>query len=130
MSTTATQPTAQDTAPTKTPQRAEIHFVSPRADVTETKGAYLLHLDLPGVSKSALEVVIDKGKLTVTGHRDFPEGEPVYSERRTVGFRRCFEIGQGIDGERIEARLEQGVLLLTLPKTEAVKPRTVEVLAS
>jgi len=104
-------------------------FVSPEVNILETKDGYLLEAEMPGVSKEGLEVMLEGTELTITGHRrhePFP-GEPILRESRTCDYRRVFELDPAIDSGKIAARMEQGVLTLTLPKSEKVKPRKVMV---
>jgi HSP20 family protein len=72
---------------------------------------------MPGVPKDGVEIVFDDGQLTLIGHR--PSGN--------TGYRRAFDLDDAIDADRIEASMEQGVLTLRLPKTEAAKPRRISV---
>ncbi len=106
-----------------------IQYVTPLADVESTKEAYTIHAEMPGVDKSGLEITVDNGELTVLGHRhtDQPAGEAVYREIRQNDFRRVYELDPAIDTGGIAARIDQGVLTLTLPKAQSVKPRKITV---
>jgi HSP20 family protein len=106
-----------------------VQYVTPPADVESTKEGYTIHAEMPGVDRSGLEITIDNGELTIVGHRhteEFP-GEPIYREIRQTDFRRVYEVDPAIDPTRIAARIDQGVLTLTLPKAEALKPRRITV---
>ena len=104
-------------------------YVRPRSNILQTPDAYIVQLDLPGVSKSGLEVTSEGRTLTVTGRRSPAPAEPrlVYRESHEADYRRAFELAPEIDAARIHARLDQGVLTLTLPKAEVVKSRTIPV---
>jgi HSP20 family protein len=104
-------------------------FVTPLADVEPTKEGYTIHAEMPGVDKSGLEITVNNGELTILGHRHTEEssGEPIYREIRQNDFRRVYELDPAIDTTRIAARIDQGVLTLTLPKAESVKPRKIAV---
>jgi HSP20 family protein len=104
-------------------------YVTPLADVESTKDGYTIHAEMPGVDKSGLEITVDNGELTILGHRHPEEssGEPVYREIRPTGFRRVYELDPAIDTSQIAARIDQGVLTLTLPKAETVQPRKIVV---
>ena len=84
---------------------------------------------MPGVDRSGLEITVDNGELTILGHRQQEEyaGEPIYREIRQADFRRVYEVDPAVDATRIVARIDQGVLTLTLPKAESVKPRKITV---
>jgi HSP20 family protein len=104
-------------------------YATPAADVESAKEGYTIHAEMPGVDKSGLEVTVDNGELTILGHRgaDGFSGEPVHREIRRNDFRLVFELDPTIDTARITARVDQGVLTLTLPKAESVKPRKITV---
>ena len=106
-----------------------IQYVTPLADVESTKESYTIHAEMPGVDKSGLELTVDNGELTIVGHRQVGQfsGEPVYREIRQTDFRRVYELDPAIDTTLIAARIDQGVLTLTLPKAESVKPRKITV---
>ena len=104
-------------------------YLTPLVDIAETKDAYVLQAEMPGVSKSGLEVLLERNELTIVGHRNRPavNGHAVVRESRAVDFRRVFEIDPSIDTQKIDARIDQGVLTLRLPKSEDVKPRRIQV---
>ena len=109
------------------PQAA--HFVSPEVNIFETKDRYVLEAEMPGVSKEGLEVTVDNGELTLVGRRSSYEtkGTLLHRESRESDYRRVFELDPSIDAANISAKIENGVLRITLPKAEAVKPRKIAV---
>jgi HSP20 family protein len=104
-------------------------YLTPVADVESTKEGYTVRAEMPGVGKSGLEITVDNGELTILGRRQSEQtaGEPVYREIRHLDYRRVYELDPAIDVTRIAARIDQGVLTLTLPKAESVKPRKITV---
>ena len=108
---------------------AERPYLAPEVNIFETKDAYVLEAEMPGVSKDGLEITLEGSVLTLVGHRSdqTPTGEAVYRESRPVDYRRVFELDPAIDADKINARVDQGVLTLTLPKAERVKPRKIAV---
>ncbi len=104
-------------------------YVSPGVDIFETKDGYVLHAEMPGVSKEGLEITLEGNEITITGHRNSNgvRGEPVFRESHNADFRRVFELDPAIDTGKVSAKMEQGVLVLTLPKSEKVKPRRITV---
>jgi len=108
---------------------AERRYLAPEVNIFETKDAYVLEAEMPGVSKDGLEITLEGSVLTLVGHRSdqTPTGEAVYRESRPVDYRRVFELDPAIDADKINARVDQGVLTLTLPKAERVKPRKLAV---
>ncbi len=113
-----------------TPQTApQAEFMAPEVNIFETKDGYVLEAEMPGVNKQGLEITLEGNEITITGHRA-PEhlpGEALFRESRNFDYRRVFELDPAIDTSRIAAKMEQGVLTLTLPKSEKVKPRKITV---
>ena len=103
-------------------------FVSPEVNICETKDGYVLQAEMPGVNKDGLEITLEDNELTLVGHRqaDPLNGEPLLRESRGADYRRVFELDPAIDRGKVSARMEQGVLTLTLPKSERVKPKKIK----
>src|SRR5437660_6109097 len=99
-------------------RQAAEQFIAPSATVLENADGDSLEVEMPGVSKENLEMWVENNELTVTGRRSLPavEGTLVHRESRRENFRRTFELDPSIDAEKISARIEQGVVRLTLPK--------------
>ena len=104
-------------------------FIAPVATVLENADGYTLEVEMPGVSKENLEMWVENNELTILGRRATPsvEGTLVHRESRPEDFRRSFELDPSIDAARISAKIDQGVVTLTLPKAEQVKPRKIAV---
>ena len=104
-------------------------FISPEVNIFETKDGYVLEAEMPGVNKEGLEITLDGNEITIIGHRNVEAltGNPLFRESRNVDFRRAFELDPAIDTAKVCARMDQGVLTLTLPKSERVKPRKITV---
>ena len=103
----------------------------PAFEVKETPDGYVLKADLPGVAESDLEVAVHNNVLTVSGRRESEarkDGE-AYSlyERQFGAFSRSFQLPELADGDRIEAKLDRGVLTLTIGKKAEAKPRKIAV---
>jgi HSP20 family protein len=112
------------------PQRLEEQvWFAPDVNILEMEDTYLLEADMPGVGKDGLEITLEGNTLSILGHRAEPEfGEnPFYRESRRGGFRRVFELDPAIDTSKINAKMENGILKLRLPKAEKVKPRKIQV---
>lgn len=112
-----------------TTEESRINYMTPPANIRETKDGYILEAEMPGVTKAGLEVTVENNELTIVGHRQDSDlsGEMLYRESRKWDYRRAFELDPSIDLSRITAKMDAGVLTLTLPKTEAVKPRKITV---
>ena len=109
------------------PAREE--YIAPEVNIFETKDGYVLEAEMPGVSKDGLQVTVERNEITIIGRRTTgaSPGVPVFRERSEADFRRVFELDPAIDTSKVIARMEQGVLTLTLPKSERVKPRQIKV---
>ena len=104
-------------------------FITPAASVTDIADGYRLEIEMPGVKKNGLDISVENHELTIIGRRSVPavEGTLIHRESRPENFRRAFELDPSIDGEKISANIDQGLLTLTLPKAEHVKPRKITV---
>src|SRR3712207_1827287 len=110
-------------------REAREQFIAPAATVLENADGYTLQVEMPGVNKEGLEMWVENNELTIIGRRSLPnvQGTLIHRESRRENFRRAFELDPSIDAEKVSAKIEQGVLTLTLPKAEQVKPREITV---
>lgn len=112
----------------KLAQTKDRPVATPRVDVYENEKEILLLADLPGVTKETLAIQADGDTLTLEAKRsEGPSGAVLASEYQALDFSRTFTIPRAIDRERIEAKLEAGVLHLHLPKQVALAPRKIPV---
>ncbi len=113
--TTAQQSTEQTT------------YVAPYVDIEATDTGYVLYAEMPGVNREGIEVTVDDGNLVIAGHRQALAvgGDQLHRETRRLNFRRVYELDPSIDADKISARIEQGILTVTLPKAENQKPRRI-----
>ena len=104
-------------------------YVAPEVNIYEAEDRFVLQAEMPGVSKDGLEITLEGNTLTFAGHRseEARPGNVLYSESRHANYRRVFELDPAIDVGRISAAMSQGMLTLTLPKAERVKPRKIEI---
>jgi HSP20 family protein len=104
-------------------------FVVPSASVIEAADGYTLEVEMPGVNKEGLEISVENDELTIVERRHLPtvEGTLIHHESRPENFRRAFELDPSIDADKIDAKIDQGLVTLTLPKAEHVKPRKIAV---
>jgi HSP20 family protein len=104
----------------------------PDVDILERDDAFLVYADLPGVDEDSVEVRIERGTLTLDAALATlpdPGWTPLRLEYHVGSFHREFRISEEIDPHGVSASMRAGVLELTLPKTAASKPRTIEVRA-
>ena len=112
--------------------RADIRSTTlPAVDVRETEEAYLMEVELPGLTEKDVEVKLDNNLLTISSSKEEKKEEKkngyVMRERRASSFSRSFVLPEGVDREKIDAEFKNGVLNLTFPKVPAAKPKTIEV---
>lgn len=116
----------EETAHPQPVERQE--YVTPEVNIVENREGYLLEAEMPGVSKEGLEISLENNLLTIVGHRQpAPAATALYRESKSADFRRVFELDPSIDSAKIDARIEQGILTVRLPKAERVKPRKITV---
>ena len=114
---------------TRGEQSRQIQYLTPMVDVQSTGEGYAIRAEMPGVDKGGLEITVENGELTILGHRRNLQhtGELVHREIVRNDFKRVYELDPAIDASKISARIDQGLLTLTLPKAERVKPRKISV---
>jgi len=103
----------------------------PESDIFESDSNYLVKVDLPGFTKDSLSIELENETLTVNAsiEQSVPEGyRSLRSERQNrIDFSRTFQLGSGIDNQKIEAKFTDGVLTLTIPKNEKSLPKQIEI---
>lgn len=111
-------------------ERAQMErVVAPVSSVIDEGDGYTLQVEMPGVNKEGLEISVENNELTIIGRRSLPivDGTLMHRESRPENFRRTFELDPSIDPDKIGAKIDNGVVTLTLPKAEQVKPRQIAV---
>ncbi len=116
---------------TAAPAAQEPEFtVKPLYELTENAEAWGLTAHVPGVTKEGLELSVEDGLITLRGRRNWqkPEGwTAVYRESLDAPYQLTLQHDNTVDADKIHAELKDGVLRVSLPKTEAVKPRKIAV---
>lgn len=104
---------------------------SPLADVTETDTAYVFELDLPGVRREDVTVDLNGTTLSITGELKEREDKGLFHRRtrRTGKFAYRVTLPRTVNADNVEAKLADGVLTVSVAKTEAAKPRRIEITA-
>jgi len=104
-------------------------WYTPRVDVVETENEFVLFADLPGVKDEDVDVHFENGELFLQARCPArqPEVKYVLNEYGTGDYYRAFTINQDVAADKISAVLKNGVLTVQLPKSEAVKPRRIQV---
>ncbi len=102
----------------------------PLTDILETDQGVSLMLEMPGVAVDDVDITLEQRVLMIHGkmHPSAPEKlELTYAEYGEGDFERAFALSEDFDPDKIEAEMQAGVLTVTLPRTEAVKPKKVNV---
>jgi HSP20 family molecular chaperone IbpA len=124
-----TAPAKRESAQTE--ERTEVgKFFSPHTDIHETDRAVVVSMEVPGVDKSAIDLRLEKGVLTVRGTVDGTKYEslrPIYSEYHIGNFVRTFTVSTKIDAAAISATVVDGVLTIELPKAKEALARRIAV---
>ena len=101
---------------------------APSADLSETDDAYIVQVDVPGARKDQIEIQLQDRELVITG--EIPEsnrGRRHRSSRRTGQFELRTYLPGDVNPDAVKAELSDGVLMVTVPKSAAAKPRRIEV---
>ena len=117
--------TANGEAATGQPQT-----IRPVHEIKETPEAFAVTVYLPGVTKDGLDITAEDGEVRLVGRRAWhqPEGwTPLYRESAGATFELVLTHDNAIDTDKIAAEIRDGVLRVTLPKAEALKPRKIAV---
>lgn len=99
-------------------------------DVYETDDAYMIHCLLPGIDPNAVNVTVQDNVLTIDGEskRASPENaRPLFQEIGSGRFQRQMNLGYPVQADKADASYHDGILSITLPKAESVKPRQIKV---
>ena len=97
--------------------------MQPLLDVYETDNTIVASLDLPGVEKKDVEVSVSNGFLTISGERKNISSEGrIWQETSFGTFKRTFELTEAVVEDKIKAQFKNGVLKISLPKAEEIKP--------
>ncbi len=104
---------------------------TPTLDIYEDKDALYVRAELPGMKKEEIEVSLHEGTLSISGERKHEgkyEHAEVYRTERFVGrFQRTATLPAPVAADKVKAQYKDGILTITLPKTEEAKPKHIDV---
>lgn len=122
MSNCTTDACAPDTS------RAQV-AVTPRVDIVEHEGEFLLRAELPGADREDVSVTLEKGRLAITAASSTDDADRTYHVRefRRRAWRREFRLGDSVKADDITAEVDRGVLTVRLPKLASKQARNIEV---
>ena len=104
--------------------------IAPAVDIYETNEEFVLTANLPGVSKENVHLKMEENNLSIFGGVNYNEAlekKYVLNETLFANYHRKFKLSDGIDASKIAAKYENGQLIVSLPKHDKVKPRTISV---
>jgi len=103
----------------------------PAMDVADSDDRYVITVELPGGRREDVQVELQEGMLTIRGEKKSEREEKKekrrYIERSYGSFSRSFRLPADADADRLDASFKDGVLTITIPKSEAAKPRTIAI---
>lgn len=105
-------------------------WIAPLVDIHETKDDYFLTAVMPGVKKENIKIKLEEGHLILIGRINYDEmlnRKYVLHETEIGNYYRRFKISDSVEESKIDAKLEDGILNVKLPKHERVKPKTIEI---
>ena len=108
--------------------RSNEKYIRPAVNIIETEEGLVITADIPGASKDALDVNVEKGILTISAPAQ--HSQPVtsaYREFELANYYRQFTIPESLDHEKAKAEYVNGILTLRVPKAEVVKPKRIAV---
>jgi HSP20 family protein len=114
-------------------QEEKVRTFTPYLDIISKKDDFVVMADVPGALKDGVDISLEKGVLSVKAKVGTPEvGDlpMIHREYMTGDYEFSLRISEGVNTEKIEAELKNGVLILTLPRAEEVKPKQIKVSAA
>ena len=123
--------TARDSAVVQETKETE-RPIRPPVDIFEDQTGITVQADMPGVSRDRLDIHVDNDTLSIEGRAEIPmpEGmEALHADVRSTRYQRSFSLSSELEGNSVEASLNDGVLTLRIPKREEHKPRKIKVRA-
>ena len=104
--------------------------VEPLVDIYETNDDFVLVANMPGVSRENVKLKMEEGALSIFGKIDYEVASQrnyILNENEIGHFYRKFRISNGVDDSKVEAKYENGQLIVKLPKHDRIKPRTIKI---
>lgn len=103
--------------------------LTPKTEISESENAFFISLDVPGMKKDGIKIEVKEQRMTVSGERKrtLHDRRSDVQEKSYGFFERSFNLPETANGDQIEARFEDGVLEIVIPKKEETKPRRVEI---
>ena len=107
------------------------NYIKPYVNIYETDSDFVLVANMPGVSRSDLKVKVEKDSLIMFGKIDYDKqinNHYILNEHEIGNYYRMFNISDSVNQDKIEAKYDNGQLIVNLPKNEKIKPRKIDIL--
>jgi HSP20 family molecular chaperone IbpA len=104
--------------------------VAPFVDIYETENDFVLTAGMPGVTRDNVKLKLEEGSLSIFGKVNYDElrkRKYILNENEIGNYYRKFRISNSVDESKIEARFDNGQLIVKLPKHDRIKPRTIDI---
>jgi len=111
----------------RSPMGSDRHMAYPPLNLSSDEEAIYVRAEVPGVNLEDVELTLTDKTLVLKGERQAPEGKFFRQERLAGLFHRVVNIGVPVDRDRVTATMADGILTVTLPKAEEVKPKTISI---
>ena len=114
-------------------------FISPKVDVKEDKDAYIMEMDLPGMSDKDVDIELDRNVLTISSKKEDKKDEKkeekdgakwLIHERSAMQFTRSFTLPEDVDSENLSAHVKDGILTVTMPRKALASPKRIAITAA
>ena len=96
-------------------------------DVIDNGETFTINLEVPGVDSSSIDVKVENSKLIISGDKKTTTENVLSSSRKFKKFKNVYTLANKVDTNKIEAKLKDGVLTLTLPKSKDAQPKTIDI---
>ena len=106
---------------------------SPRGNIGESETGYVIQLELPGLTIDQISLEVQENRLEISGDKTIEQNDAIRwsrAERKSGSFKRTIEFSKPVDLETVEARFENGVLNISVPKSAKALPRKIEISGS
>ena len=126
----ALQPQEKKELVSKEETTVPVRYFVPTTDIFETEDALTVVMEVPGVNKEAVDISVENDVLKIEAKIDptkYEGMEPLYTEYNVGHFARSFTLSNKIDRQQIGAKLEDGILTLTLKKAKEATPRKISI---
>ncbi len=126
----ALQPQEKQEVVSRDEKTVPVRYFVPTTDIFETEDALTVVMEVPGVDREAIDIAVENDVLKIEAKIDpakYEGMEPLYTEYNVGHFARSFALSNKIDQQQISAKLEDGVLTLTLKKAKEAVPRKISI---